>query len=55
MLYIDMYIYIHTQNSLFGGSVLEKFLDRFFNDFLFAFRYGFKGPLEGFDEIRVGF
>ena len=35
MVYI--YIYIYTQNSIFGGSVLERFLDRFFNDFLISF------------------
>ena len=32
-----IYIYIYTQNSIFGGSVLERFLDRFFNDFLISF------------------
>ena len=32
-IYIYIYMYIHTQNSIFGGSVLERFLDRFFNDF----------------------
>ena len=31
MLYI--YIYIYTQNSLFGGSVLERFLERFWKGF----------------------
>lgn len=46
-------IYIYTQNSLFGRSEKERFLDRFFNVFLIAFRYGFKDPLGGLGDIRV--
>ena len=53
MLYIYIYIYIYTQNSLFGRSEKERFFCRFFNDFLIAFRYGFKDPLGGLDDIRV--
>ena len=33
-----IYIYIHTQNSIFGRSVLDRFLDRFLNDFWIDFR-----------------
>ena len=46
-----IYIYIYTQNSIFGRSKKERFLDRF----LMIFLYRFKARLEGLEGIRVGF
>ena len=50
-----IYIYIYAQNSLFGGSEKERFLDRFLIGFWIGFWRGF---WRGFGEvfsIRVGF
>ena len=46
------YIYIYAKLTFWEVGKREVF-DRFFNDFLIAFRYGFKDPLGGLDDIRV--
>ena len=45
---IYIYIYIYTQNSIFGGSVLERFLDRFWRGFGIDFGKVFGEVLERF-------
>ena len=48
---IYIYIYIYTQNSLFWGRKKKGF----WIGFSMIFRYRFKAPLEGLEDIRVGF
>ena len=49
-----LYIYIYTQNSLFGGSEKERFLDRFFNDFLISFYIVLKLLLKALKALGSG-
>ena len=46
-----LYIYIYTQNSLFGRSVLDRFLERFWRGFWIGFGEVFGEVLERFFDI----